>query len=296
MTTTSRYVSIPELQKGIREDAFKKCKIFYSPKICTTWETGDGWNKILYDFSIKCEELNLRFYKKYRIKVVATQIKQKFGDLRIYCSFVQDPPFILRFLRNILEKIINKFTKVDFNYKTVDSTPWHQRHVIKIFKSESDRKKEYFGSTNEHLYDWDNRFILVTHFGIPGTTKMKPTKNKFKHFILYFFLNISKRIEKYHKNPPEINSLVLEYIEVTTNQYIREAEKQAARTCEKCGCEYNSPNELCRTIGWVSFICEKCACENDRKYVKDGKIYEYGKYIKDLKQMTDDDEEPRCGG
>lgn len=275
------YISVSDLQKDIKKDALEKCKIFYSSVNKVTWDVDNGWYDILYDFSVKCEELNLRFYKKYGTKVIASQIKQKFGKLEIYCNFVQAPPKILRFFSKILHLISKFFVKIDFGYKCITTKPAYRKNIIRIYKDEEEREKNIFNILGEKIYDWDGKFIKISHYNYPGTTKLIPTKNKLKHCVLYFLINTIKKIENHRKNPPNVNKVVLNYIEITTNQYIKEAKELASRTCEKCGLVHNDKKDLCKMSGWISFLCERCACETNRNYERDGKIFKNGEFIKE---------------
>lgn len=46
------------------------------------FECGDGWADLIYELSAKLDDLP--------IKVVASQVKEKFGGLRFYCHFLPD--------------------------------------------------------------------------------------------------------------------------------------------------------------------------------------------------------------
>lgn len=66
----------------IEKDTIAKCKLLYDNLMC--WECNSGWHKILKRLSIELETLNLQFYDKFKVKICAMQVKEKYGKLRFY--------------------------------------------------------------------------------------------------------------------------------------------------------------------------------------------------------------------
>ena len=83
-----------------KKTALADCRLLYSgikkpateSLMCFGWECGDGWNDILANLPYKLESLNIRFYKKYRVRIEAEQVKEKYGTLRFYYQLYIDPP------------------------------------------------------------------------------------------------------------------------------------------------------------------------------------------------------------
>jgi len=75
-------------KKGIKEDLMNKYPIFFKEKdlpmneTCMCWglDIGDGWLSIVEDVAKKAEEWN----NTHDDKIYASQVKEKFGGLRIY--------------------------------------------------------------------------------------------------------------------------------------------------------------------------------------------------------------------
>ena len=72
----------------------EQCKILYCQKdlpmtktcMCWGWECGPGWYPALNVLSCKLEALNLLYYDKYKVRIQADQVKEKFGTLHFYFS------------------------------------------------------------------------------------------------------------------------------------------------------------------------------------------------------------------
>lgn len=58
--------------------------------MCWGFECGDGWYQIIYDTSAKLEALILQLPEEEREHYKASQVKEKFGGLRIYLSSSTD--------------------------------------------------------------------------------------------------------------------------------------------------------------------------------------------------------------
>lgn len=56
--------------------------------MCLGWECGSGWFNVLHEVSCKLEALNLIYYPKYKVRIQANQVKEKFGTLRFYFSVI----------------------------------------------------------------------------------------------------------------------------------------------------------------------------------------------------------------
>lgn len=64
---------------------------------CMAWgfECGDGWFDLIYDLSKKLEKLILEIPEEARNKYGASQVKEKFGELRFYLKAGTDEMFEL---------------------------------------------------------------------------------------------------------------------------------------------------------------------------------------------------------
>lgn len=83
---------------SLAEETMKLCKILYCQKdlpmsetcMCWGWECGEGWYNALRKASCRLEALNMLCYDKYKVRIQADQVKEKFGTLRFYYSVLCD--------------------------------------------------------------------------------------------------------------------------------------------------------------------------------------------------------------
>lgn len=280
---------ISQDDKYVEDETKKMCKLLY--RYDTAWETASGWDDIIKDFSVKCEELNMRFYKKYRLLIYTEQIKQKWGELRLYCTIKQDPGVFLTFVRSVLKKITDTLFKVKYDYKQVIDEPRHKNHYIKVFKDrESAKDSGWTIASNVKDYDWCGRFVRVTEHDVFGTQHMEATKHKFLRKILTKLYNWKTSLARDRQGDlknMEI-AVIREYMDSMLKTYIAEAEDKAAHTCESCGKKLRIDDDHCWTTGWVRLLCKECAINGKTRYYSNRKLYEGQTLIGEKK---DDDED-----
>ena len=68
----------------------KECCVLYDGAESAAWACGPGWDDPLEKLSYKLEALNLQLYYRWKVKVVAAQVKEKFGTLRFYFDCLVD--------------------------------------------------------------------------------------------------------------------------------------------------------------------------------------------------------------
>jgi len=274
----------PEYIKKYSKDAHDLCKMLYSSR--TAWEVDDGWYELLYKFSFLCEELNDRFYPKYRCKIVTSQIKQKYGGLRIYADVVHDPNIVFTFISNILSKLSEVLSKIDFKLTYVQDTPQYKKHDIKVFNSKEEFEKTGFSTcSNVKSMMVRDKTVSVTHYDVFAKRHTEPQRFKILYKIKgyltkwsYFF----DSLQCLSFVSPNKLSKVMKYMNIMMDKYIQDAENEASNTCEHCGSKLNDKyNKCCETLGYVMNLCEKCAIKTGTKYIKDDKIYLKGEYVKD---------------
>lgn len=82
--------------KNYEKYIIEKCSILYCmynkpmTQTCMCWgfECNHGWFSIIDEMSSKLEALNLIYYPKYKVRIQADQLKQKFGHLTFYFSVI----------------------------------------------------------------------------------------------------------------------------------------------------------------------------------------------------------------
>ena len=68
----------------------KECCVLYDGAESAAWACGPGWDDPLEKLSYKLEALNVQLYHRWKVKVVAAQVKEKFGTLRFYFDCLVD--------------------------------------------------------------------------------------------------------------------------------------------------------------------------------------------------------------
>ena len=115
-----------------RRDALSLCRILYGKDAhCHCWECGEGWNEVLADLSYELEFMNRTEGRRFGMKVVADQVKEKFGTLRFYYSAVLARPWWTKafsFPFSGLAKVLRK--NVDFGYKKDGWKRIPTRHLL----------------------------------------------------------------------------------------------------------------------------------------------------------------------
>lgn len=98
------------------QDAIVKCypKLFRAVRYM---ENGDGWHEIIEDM---CAEINHQIESKQTKEVYFTQIKEKFGTLRVYFVEVQYPSLIRDIEVWLLQKLYKIFGRQYYYRSTVD--------------------------------------------------------------------------------------------------------------------------------------------------------------------------------
>ena len=82
--------------RSLAKETMEQCSILYCNKnlpmsqslCCFGWECGTGWFNVLHEASCKLEALNLIYYPKYKVRIQADQVKEKFGHLTFYFSVI----------------------------------------------------------------------------------------------------------------------------------------------------------------------------------------------------------------
>ena len=75
-----------ELQREIA----KECCLLYDGAESAFWECRPGWAYPLERLSYKLEALNIQLHERWKVRIVAAQVKEKCGTLRFYYNCLVD--------------------------------------------------------------------------------------------------------------------------------------------------------------------------------------------------------------
>ena len=102
----------------LRKCVAEECKVLYGGETAC-WACGEGWDPILEKLSYQLESLNVRYGEKWGIKVVAAQVKEKYGTLRFYfhCwsetleELTREREVMLHYVQDLADEYVRKAEK-----------------------------------------------------------------------------------------------------------------------------------------------------------------------------------------
>ena len=150
--------------------------------MCFGWECGDGWNMNIATLSYQLEALNLMLYPKYRTRIEAFQIKEKFGYFTGYFDVVTDPPAPYMFINNLAGLPHRLLQKVNYGFKTVvDREKYTSEEWDEISKGEFDAHTapQYI----DNKYGWkfeerDGKYYRNKCVWHAAKTHIEPTRHR----------------------------------------------------------------------------------------------------------------------
>lgn len=265
----------------------RDCKILYKKNHCH-WEVKNGWYDLLSEFSYLCEEINIRFYKKYRYRISMDQVKQKYGILRIYATVEKDPCCFITYINDIIYKLISKLDTLDYKFKKINHNNFHSNYLIEIYDTEDEFIKDIKCGSNVTTSKIKDKFIKTIKNSEYTIPVYKPTKLQ----ILYYIKKGLEKISNWLFGFPWIhlkkhysaeNNVIFEYINLKLDKLISKYEHKSENICEECGYVINKKyDSVCYTTGWITTLCKSCAKKSGNEYEMDGKIYCNGIFIKDV--------------
>ena len=145
------------MRKELENRLYEVAPVFYSEKdldaqetcLCFGFECGDGWFEALLDFSKEVARINEIAMKRH-ICFVASQIKQKFGEIRVYwhtksfpdmCDRIPDREDAMRLysmMNNAINTLVVRCRNTCENCGTtnhiITTDGWIQRLCVKCAK------------------------------------------------------------------------------------------------------------------------------------------------------------------
>lgn len=282
-----------ERQNKAKSDALTNCRFLYTGRskpmteslMCFGWECPDTWNEILRDLSYQLEELNIRYYPKYKTRIEAVQVKEKFGTLRFYYDLHVDPPSFAQCWSNMADRM-SRFLDCGnrFKYKTVEDSPRHVSHEVKeISKERYDKaEKGKYKCVNVDYQVEGLRYFEVVHHDMYAITHQVPTKHRLRYKFMLLMRRLAVRLDVRHswKQSPE-QKIIVNIMGAEADRLISSAETKTEHVCSACGVEigYDTRHPACETTGWISYLCRRCAAEHTGNYVMNGKLYNGDKEV-----------------
>ena len=127
-----------KLELSWDREIMEKCPILYKMRnasmmetcICLGFSCSEGWKDPLWKASCALEALNMQYWPKYKVRIQAAQLKEKFGTLCFYYDIVKDGAWYKRIPHDFFEKIYRKLQLVNYKYKQVQDVAPFTDHKV----------------------------------------------------------------------------------------------------------------------------------------------------------------------
>ena len=253
---------------------------------CMCWglECGDGWLYPLSDGCAQLEGLNSIFYKMFRVRVQADQVKEKFGTLRFYTTVCIDPPRIVCWYEHLIEKLFDILCSKDYKFKTVvDQEAWKET-LTEVYTDKEKFDKEAAENRACNVFytkDAAGKMLKLTMFEHCQKTHQEPQQHKLLFWVSkhkWKTMGIMRRI--LCLNPSKVQCAAAALLDMLQRKIIQEVEHECFNTCERCGRRIGSSySPRCETVGWTTYICTDCADKTKENYYKNGELWKEGKMV-----------------
>jgi len=285
---------------SVEEQVTKDCPILFKMRhrpcsettMCWGFECGEGWHDVIASACRELEMLNIEYYPKYRVRIQADQIKEKFGTLHFYWSVAVDPNRFFTWLSNKLERaydFLDNAKRFDYKIeKIVDVAPYDYDDKKELTKEEYDNElNSKIKCTNVTLSEANGKYFKTIHCHNYGKCHFSPTRlkalwrikefcNKLKCIIPYYFTT---------KQDAKVRNC-MELLERKAFDIVHKAEKDCAKHCEDCGTQIGTEwSPACMTTGWIRYICDGCAKKHTGNYIKNGELWSGDKMLKTKEEM-----------
>lgn len=281
-----------EIEKNVVKDCPILFKMYGRPphETCMSYgfECGEGWHQEIANTCRILEMYNNLIYPKYRVRIQADQIKEKYGTLRFYYSIEQDSSRFFTYLSNKFTKITDWLSnprKFNYELKRVDDEPRFE------YTKETEISKEEYESlskkcTKPNMFiERDGKYFQKTICTKLGKWHYEPTKHKIIWKIKEFCRSVAAKLSTIGIKDNSKMNVAAEFLENKAYDLIRKLETKCESVCEFCGKTIGTEySPTCQTVGWIKLLCEDCAKKGEAEYFKNKKKYLKGKLVKAKKQ------------
>lgn len=295
-----------ERMASLEEETIRGCPILYCQagkshrESCMSfgWECGDGWNETLAGLSYELEALNMLFYPKYRVRIQADQVKEKFGTLCFYFSVIVDPGRLRMRLAHFCDRQYRKLLGVQYKQKFVVDEPETRYDETEELDKETwaaaqSQKRDGWLPQNVELVKKDGKLLRVTHLTKWQKGHYEPTQHKLKWKLKTMWCSLAARLKCSHKERTPEQETIVHALETAAQAAVDRATTELERTCETCGSTigYDEKHPVCQMSGWIKHVCKHCAEASKRPYFMGGAEYEAGKLLRSKAQVEKDKRE-----
>lgn len=271
------------MNNNIEQEVVKDCPLLFKMygrpmnETCLSFgfECNEGWHSAIANTCRDIEVWNNLLYPKYRVRIQAAQIKEKFGTLRFYYDVVVDSNAFIVKTTDILTKIVDWFSyskRFDYKVKRIyDIEPSEKIEKTEISKEEYDKHVKH---NNVSVEEIDGKYFRLDKIYNCGKFHYVPTKHKIAWKIKNCFVWLRSRLSgSFIKDNAETRN-VLSYLDNIARRYINDLEHECESICEFCGRTIGTDwSPKCQTVGWIKYICQDCAEKKEINYYMNGKLY-----------------------
>ena len=231
------------------------------------------------------------FYKLFRVRVQADEVKEKFGTLRFYVTVCSDPSAFVCWYERLMEKLLDKLCRnVDYKLKAVvDQEPWEEtRTEVYMDKAQFDKEAAENRACNV-FYTKDSAGRMLKLTTIEHYRKMHHEPQR--HKLLFWLSKKRSKIVWLMRNllgwkPTQAQHAAATLLDMLQQKIIRAAEHECYNICEECGCHIGSNySPRCETVGWIKYVCEGCADKMKIHYYKNGELWKESKKLKSKEEV-----------
>ena len=291
---------------SIEEQVTRDCPILFQMRcrpctettMCWGFECHEGWHPAIASACRELEMLNVQYYPKYRVRIQADQIKEKYGTLHFYWSVAVDSNAFFTWLGHKFEAAydwLHSHKRFDYKLKkVVDVAPYDYDDKRVIDKATYDKKvNAKYKPTNVEYIKSNGQHIEICHLHDYGKMHYEPTRLKLLWHLKRFCFNMRSKL--LYCAPRKTNAEVrncIELLDRKARKIVQELEVKCEGICERCGHQIGTSwSPTCQTLGWITYICDDCAEKLGQNYLKNGELWNGKTLLKSKEQMNAQHEE-----
>lgn len=272
-----------------RRKMMDNCPILCKRGSFSGWAGRGGWDEVLIDAFYKIEALHLLFYKKYRVRAYVSELKDKFGTIRLDFSVVIDPPEWKIKLSKICDSIYTFMHKhINYDMKEIVDCPRHVKHVEEEIPKSRWLQEKDRPCANAAAIERDGKYYYVADYDEYEHTHTEPTRFHLLRKIQDFIRNYSV-ISVWKVDPTQKQQVMAKFLKRETEKIVKEVESETESKCECCGQTIGTDwSPRCTTSGWVSYLCDSCAQKHGGTYYKNGDLWQKDTLVKTKAQLEEE--------
>ena len=292
----------------------KDCRILCSG--CEKYPVPEyGWLNPVERLCYAIEGLNYD-YRKYGLKVVLDQTKEKYGGLRFYTHIDSWETGLIGFVVRPLDFILEKMSKIDYGYKCIEDRPpyktleWRET-TRERFEKRLDFIDEPLDRHGETVVALKSRAEAPGVMDVDENNKILLVEEDGKYFVSYILHHGASTHVEFTKHPvlrrikelvrkaalfagkfyrePTVKRVKMHELDDKVYELVRKAELECEGLCQHCGINFGDYYQKCETLGWYTYVCEECADVTGREYIRlsDGKHFVEGKEVEPTRSRHD---------